>query len=1397
MHNDNNWLQSANFNRPPRIQLPALPDSEVELPAPPQPSEPPEANALVTILPIMGIGIIALFYVGRAFGDASGASILFAVPMVALAVFSIAGAFLAQHWRRKQHEQREIENERQYIRLLHKKQARLQAAHEAQQAILQQNYPDANTLLQRGLARDTRLWERRPEHHDFMHVRLGRGRVPSSVRIKTPGLEADNPLLKEVTVLVDQYRYIKDVPIVAPLKRDASITYAGRRSMVLNAIRATVCQLAMNHAPQDLHIHLVAPLAHRTDWQWMKWLPHTSSKHQGQQPDFIAYDTDSVRNLVGMLSQVIDARRAEREVSHLPHLLVIIDDMELMASEVVYETLLREGQKFGVSALFVANRIEDAPGATQAIVDISARGQFRYILPEISDEEIIGYSIDLLSDADADNFARSLSGVVMPDAGSAGRIPQRVDFLEMYGIDKVGELIEIINETWQRDIENTRLPFAVPIGRESLTMNTYLMLDEDNHGPHGVLAGTTGAGKSELLQTLVTALAIEHDPRLLNLLLIDFKGGSTFRGFRDLPHTVGMVTNLDGTLVRRALEALKAETEYRQHFLKEKNMRDIGQYHQFFSRNFHRNKNYKPLPHLIIIVDEFAQLAREMPEFMRELVRTVQVGRSLGLHLILGTQSPMDIITDEMNANLQFRICLRVQSVEASRAMLRRPDAAYLPTGWAGRGFLQVGERGLFKQFQTAYVGEDYNLRLQGDNGIDEAMRLELITERGQRINLLPDIRAAYPTMPQSAEPYTIAKAVSDLLHDFAGNQGLMQMPPLLLPPLEERITLALPYSVAEIRGFDGQEWDAPANEPVAVGSAPIGLVDDIYKRTQDPLWIHLNTSQQDNLAAKDGHLLIMGGPGTGKTTLLQTLALSQAVLHPPDKLHLYFVSFTGTGLDKVSDLPHAEKVIYGTEIERVRRLFGSLLKELDKRANQPHLDEQPPVKIVFIDQYEQFRDAYWETHMHDFERLIQEGRAVGIYVVMTASAIDAVPDRFRSLIPQRIALHLNNAGDYDILVGRMNTPAETSLPPGRGYVHQTPPLIVQISLPSVTPGHPTFESAQKGLGDFVAHMREVYRKAHKQEQAPPQIRNLPTYIPLHTLYPADSDTSLKTTLGYRDDTAITPFVLDWQHSGPHYIVTGSPGSGKTNLLLTAALSAAEQYSPQQLRIMLVDFNDRQLGILRNLKHVVAYCTHPDEFAYQVKRLALDLKHIQNTRKLSPDAPIPTTVVLIDDYDMVSEMLSIEPESLRILRDCTRLFSDLPFHIWAAGYLERTTDPLMRHLLLRRNGFAFGSRDSLQRLYWHVSGVPDDLLPEGRAYVPQRNKISVVQIAHVSDAHGEIERLNSFYKADKQATWYSSASGKQLPQAVKSAPLWDETVDGSLDIDIDGLIQDLLGGNDE
>ena len=302
--------------------------------------------------------------------------------------------------------------------------------------------------------------------------------------------------------------------------------------------------------------------------------------------------------------------------------------------------------------------------------------------------------------------------------------------------------------------------------------------------------------------------------------------------------------------------------------------------------------------------------------------------------------------------------------------MLRRPDAAYLPAGWAGRGYFQVGERGVYKQFQTAYVGADYG---QKDHQ-HEPLVLELIAENGEVINLLPNTDPSQPDM-LGDEPYTIAHAITETIVAYTERHNIPKRPQLLLPPLSSQITLIEPFTHANIVGWNGQNWQHAGHDhngnPIPLGSAPIGLIDDVYTQKQYPLWVHLNTSQQSD--GRNGHVLVMGGPGTGKTNVLRTLAISAALLHSPDRLHMYFLSFTGSGLNDLGMLPHAEDVVHGIETERVRRLFGRLLTILNERQAgivSTHL----PTIVLCVDQYEQLRDTYYEQHMQDFERLINEG---------------------------------------------------------------------------------------------------------------------------------------------------------------------------------------------------------------------------------------------------------------------------------------------------------------------------------------------------------------------------------------------------------------------------------------
>lgn len=1388
MPTDNHPIPSANFNRPPRLQLQDVPQDTIDLPLPPRPNDSGEQGWLMTILPVMGITVMALFYLLISFsGNRNGS--LFALPLLVLAGITFIGTIITQRGRRYQNEQRQAEGELNYIRTLARKHAQIHASHNAQYAIMRRNYPPMETVFDLALSRDRQLWERRPDDPDYAIMRLGTGRLASRIRVHLPDPDSYNALYQQAVQIADTYQFLDNAPITASLRGHSAIGIWGGRSLSLQMLRAVMAHLAVMHTPQDLHLYVISSRANHDDWRWLEWLPHAQVEQR------VAFDLDAIRRVMGTLSQLVDSRQKMQPTQTTPQVVLIVDSPQLVESEPIYATLLREGHQIGVTVMCLVSTFDALPSDCDAVIQVTDDGRCHY--HSTDGTEIRDIHADQLSTNDAEQLARALASVTVYDNTHSGRVPQQVDFLDIYDVKDVEDLHERIQENWRRDIPNGVLPYPVRIGRESLAVNTEIWLDEDHHGSHGMLAGTTGSGKSELLQTLVCALAIEHDPRLVNFMLIDFKGGSTFNLFSDLPHVVGMVTNLEQTQVERALAALKAETEARQQFLKRVNIRDITQYHRYYARTNAQihDPNYQPLPHLFVIVDEFTQLAKEMPEFLQELVRTVQVGRSLGLHLILGTQSPMDVITDEMNDNLQFRICLRVQNIEASRAMLRRPDAAYLPVGLPGRGYFQVGERGIFKQFQTAYVGGEYRQKMQGMDSQTMPLTLDLIADDGRIVDLTGE--SAHPQHPfEMEEIYTVAHAITESIQSYSRTQNLPRIAQMLLPPLPARANLTQVFDLLNVGGWDGRAWQSAGTDedgtPIQVGSAPIGIVDDIHNRLQKPLWVHLNVGQGEFGGRRDGHVLIMGAPSTGKTTMLRTLAISQAVLHAPESLHMYFLSFTGGGLNDLGDLPHAERVVHGTETERVRRLFGRLINTLNARQSG-QFDATQPVIMVCIDQYEQFRDSYYEQHLADFERLIHEGRAVGIYIIVTASSIGAIPERLRSLIQQRIALQLGNRGDYVLVVGHLGAHNDDVLPLGRGYMVGSPPLACQMSLPCYHAD--IINDALDEMRRIISSLRDSYLKSRnmtinsaspEDTQAPLPIKELPRHISLESLPLASSDdkSRLVTTLGRYDDDLLSPFVLDWWESGSHYVVTGQPSSGKTNLLRLAVLSACQQYAPENCRVLLVDFSDRGLRPLKDLRHVVHYVTDVVDLQAQLAHLQSELKAFR-----AYDDDVPATILVIDDYDAVSDALGLDSPLLRQLRDHVRLHSDSGLYIWVAGYLERVSDPLIKQLVMRRSGFGLSLKESLYNLNVRATGLSDEAMPAGRAYFADHNVIHVVQTALVENPQRYVTHIN-------QHLWVDSEQARWKHPTRRPDNIVEQGNPRSVDIDTQGLIDDLLGSGE-
>jgi S-DNA-T family DNA segregation ATPase FtsK/SpoIIIE len=1312
-----------------------LPELTIDIPAPPTDQDTADGGVWLSLLPVLGLGAVAAFYLLRS--SESGGGLGAALPLVILAGLSVVSAVLTVRWRTHDRQRRRAQQRGAYLRTLVYKRARLQAAHDAQRALLTEAHPAPTDGAQRALARAPEVWARRPADPDFLAVRLGIGDVPAVVKITPPDPDRAHPLLPNALALAEHYRTVREVPVRVRLP----LAVCGAWPSVGGALRAWLGGLLLAHHPRDLRLHVILPDARPEEWRWLELVPHVNPSGQAGAPDLVALSPEAARPLLDTLSEALHERRGGLG-GRGAHLLIVTDVGTLHDGGAALQALLRDPDGLNASLVVLAPSPELAPPECRAVVTVAQNRTFW--LAEAGGET--HGKADALSVPDVEALARALAGIARTDLGSTGALPRRVPFLDLYGVAHPADLAPVIADHWRQPVRGA-LPRPVPVGQSDADSALLLMLDEAHHGPHGMLAGTTGAGKSEFLQTLICALAIAHDPRLLNFLLIDFKGGSTLIPFARLPHTVGILTNLDGLLVERALDALRSELTQRQALLRERGLRDIGQYHRLHTATPAQmsEAGYRPLPHLVIIVDEFAQLARELPEFLAEWVRVAQVGRSLGVHLVLGTQSPAEVVTDELSANLQFRLCFRVQSIEASRAVLRRPDAAYLPADWPGRAYLQVGEGGMFAQFQTAYAGEDVR-----DAQPAERMVLEWVREDGAVVDLLDD--ADQPTagygsadLPDPAEPHTVARAVVDALIEAAHGRGLSFMPPLLLPPLGEHLTLRTAFSAAGVPLWNGAHWPPPDPDTL---SAPIGLIDDVAAHRQPALTVTLRGA-----GLRAGHLL--------------TVAAGLALRHAPDVLHLYALTAQRGALDGLSHLPHAEPPITLGEPERVRLLMRRLLARLD----DPHA-RTPEHVVLLIDGFEMLRDPAYAGVYREVERLLSDGRAAGVYVVVSASGIGSLPERARGWLMQRIALQPTNPTDLTQTVGVVTLRAAQGgrvLPAGRGFVPDTPPRLCQVCLPCEFPA----DDPLAAFAELADEMRAAYRAQTGREHAPAPVRPLPARLPFETLAQPAALGSLSIALGVRDADGQPPLWVDWAAHGAAVVIAGGAGSGKTNLLRAAVLALAGQATPDQVAIVLIDLTGRALSPVRGLPHVAAHVTDPDQVAACLPHLTREPRRV---------------AVFIDDYDLFSDGLTQEaPHLLRALRDLARQRPDLA--IWAAGYLDRASDPLIRHLLMKRTGVALGGREALMTLGQRLSDAPPDALPLGRGWsVGFEGGLSLVQTAWVRDAAAWAAYLGQRWAGHTAQPWRigdAPATPPAAPTLSSRAPL---------DIDTAGLIDDLLGG---
>lgn len=1372
----------SSFNRPPRIQNNLRP-VEIDVPAPPIKPDDVARNLLMALLPMSSFLVMGLFYALIFSGGSGGLGWLYAIPMLFIALFTFVVSYVTFGEQKYEQRQKWIKQIRDYHRLLDKKETRLLAARELQENLLSSKFESPRSLLQRAKDGAITIWERRKEDQDFLAFRLGVGETFSVINIKPPDPDLDSPDIRRAFNIYVEYKKIPNAPVVINLQDVGSVALVGPRSLTTALARSLIAQISVLNSPDDLHLYLFSSVIYYQTWMWMRWLPHTSLDHLGGRPSFMAFTKERSQELLASLSKLLDnARQAGEQTKQtefkLSHSAILLFDNEVdVRSESIFWDFVKLGKSRGIYSVFICDKLEDAPsdcgGVIQLQGDPSASTKFTFSAVGADALKSQGKP-DRLTLIEMDNLSHRLLPIIVRSVGRNSQIPTRVNFMQMhegfmqmhkeYKDHKVNTIEDLrILELWMRTPgEDGLLPFKVPVGSATYKDPLMVNLSENNDGPHGLIAGTTGAGKSELLQTLVSSLALNHHPYFLNFMFVDFKGASTFGVFEKLPHTVGLISNLDKSSAGRALEALNTENLRRQKVLRDLELKEITDYHKrLMAGNKILDPTVDPLPHLFVIVDEFAQMASEMPEFLDRLNEIARVGRSLGIHLVLATQRPANVVKDEMRANLNFRICLRVQTIDDSRDMLRRPDAAYLPHDLPGRAYFQLGDAGALSQFQVAYVGAEYKPLSV------ETQKFDLYRVEYEEQTLIED--GYQVTRQKSEDVTTIARALVETMDGLYSSTPYKKMLPLLLPPLSTDTKVQdICANAGNKANGDTLNWkkywtldfsdkwnlkDKPENQMKRWDfQAPVGILDSLATHSQPPYYL--------NFLEKGGHVMAVGGAQSGKTCFLQALCYSLAVHYSPEQVNIYALGFSGKDLDVLEGLPHVGSVIDGNDFEKLGRLLRFLQNEMDRRKtifsergtkdvetyNKTNPPKMMPYICVLIDDFGSLKGLDYDDELEIVEKLLKL-RMYGLYFIITGSQFSDIPSRMTNLIQHRIAFDLIDHSEYLMILGRLETLDFGTLPSGRCFVNiENPPMRCQIGLP---PKQDEWDGIKREM------------KAAWRGEKPKPIRNLPSNMPLSEMLSKECETETICSVLGMDGDDLSSYWFDWKKT-PHLLIGGAPQSGRTSLLQTVALSLADTYSPDEINFVLID-GSNSLECLYNLPHVIAVVSEEEGFVENIANLQTELEYRRENNEDLPN--LPHIYVVIDDYDLLCDAF-IGEGILSKLGKHVRRDSRLNFHFLISTLPEnvaRSTDMLMKQFKLSKNGVSLGNID----LYEDMGGKPTQAMrneefTEGRGYVFDRSIAKLVQFAYPDNKSFEI--VFSRWLGSAKAGWKRQASPETIEE---------------------------------
>jgi S-DNA-T family DNA segregation ATPase FtsK/SpoIIIE len=1143
-----------------------------------------------------------------------------------------------------------------------------------------QEHPSVDDCLDAAHRRSQLVWSRRPLDHGFLEFRLGTGSQSSRSTIELPdNNRAARELVDELRGRMSSFASVAPVPIVAVPLEHGALGVAGDRRSLLGVARGLMLQAVLLHSPADMVVAGFASNASAGDWDWLKWLPHTTSPHSPLPVKHLAASTGAGNALLSELEAVLATREEDdADLTALPVVLVLVeDDAPVDHSRLV--TLAERGWNRGIVFVWLASSVKHLPAACRTYVSVASAEDGSAVGYVHSAELVRPVAVDSVDAQTAVDAARGLSPVV--DVGARidddSDLPRSVSLLTITGPVLATEP-EAVIERWNENrsiVTGPRAP-TTP-SRKAGTLRAVigqsasepLALDLRTDGPHALVGGTTGSGKSELLQTWILAMAAAHSPQRLTFLLVDYKGGSAFRDCVDLPHTVGLVTDLSPYLVRRALTSLKAELRFRERVLGLHGAKDLV--------TLEKKGVADAPPSLVIVVDEFAALVNEVPEFVDGVVDVAQRGRSLGLHLILATQRPAGVIKGNLRANTNLRLALRMADEDDSVDVLDSPEAAFFDQAIPGRAVSKTGP-GRLLPFQAAY---------SGGWTTDEPPTPELLVEE------LTFGAGAVWEVVDDEEPVAGDEDATDIKRLVASVRGAATEAAIAPPRKPWLAELAAIYDLASQEDVPSRRVDT---------ELVFGVRDDPEEQRQPTVAFSPD---------RDGNLAVYGTGGAGKSTLLRTLAIAAGFTVRGGPCHVYGIDFGGRGLAMLESLPHVGSIVDGSDHERITRLLGWLGEVIDARAERysavnaatvtayrelANAPDEPRI-LLLLDGIAAFRHAYESSDrvrwFDLFTRLATEGRPVGVHCVLSSDQRTGMTTALASSVQARVVLRMADEDEYAML----NVPKDIltpESPPGRGLVGDSE---LQVA---VLGGSSDVVEQARAVDGFGASMVRAGASV-----APP-IERLSREVALADLPLSPAGP----VIGVASST-LGPFTIEPQGT---FLVAGPPGSGRTTALLTI-VSALRAWEPSVELHYLGNRRSRLAEL--DVWHSMAMT--PDE----ISELALDL-----TMRLHAEGRRAPTVVVIEGIgDLVGGVAELPLQDLLKVCLTEGVFAVLEGETTSLG----ATYGLLGTAKSSRTGLVFGpdQGDGMTLFRTDFPRIVRSDFPAGRALYTTLGHAEVVQIA--------------------------------------------------------------------